>query len=194
MADICRPHITGPERVAFVARLFSRDIVQPMGRRASRDVGTIEIHRLCTLDSQPCLLTSVRGVEVVVQGPETHKHKGIFSGNGVRRFTGGSRPQGHLPRLISDGFGPFFATIRGIFLYVPFLYVPFWRPSGSQRAVTLKRIREYAQGAKVLVLTRHSQKRRQGTIRNFQGGHSSSVFAKGSNTQRQKSLLLTSGD
>jgi hypothetical protein len=24
-----------------------------------------------------------------------------------RRFTGGSRPQGHLPRLISDGFGPF---------------------------------------------------------------------------------------
>ena len=35
-------------------------------------------------------------------GPrKTHKHKG----NGVRRFTGGSRPQGHLPRLISDLFG-----------------------------------------------------------------------------------------
>ncbi len=27
-------------------------------------------------------------------------------------FTGGSRPQGHLPRLISDGLGPLFLTIR----------------------------------------------------------------------------------
>ncbi len=26
----------------------------------------------------------------------------------VRRFTGDPRPQGHLPRLMSDGFGPFF--------------------------------------------------------------------------------------
>ena len=43
---------------------------------------------------------------------KTRKHKGIFSGNGVRRFTGGSRPQGHLPRLISDGFWPVFSTIR----------------------------------------------------------------------------------
>ena len=38
----------------------------------------------------------------------SHKHKGIFSGNGVRRFTGGSRPPGRLPRLISDRFRPFF--------------------------------------------------------------------------------------
>ncbi len=43
---------------------------------------------------------------------KAHKHKGIFSGNGVQRFTGGSRPQGHLPRLISEGFGPVFPTIR----------------------------------------------------------------------------------
>ena len=46
-------------------------------------------------------------------GPrKTHKRKVIFSGNGVRRFTGGSRPQGHLPRLISHGFGPERKTIR----------------------------------------------------------------------------------
>ncbi len=39
--------------------------------------------------------------------------------DGVRRFTGGPRPQGHLPRLISDLFGPFFRRpgIRGVFLY-----------------------------------------------------------------------------
>ncbi len=58
---------------------------------------------------------------------ETHKHKGIFSGNGVRRFTGGSRPQSPRPRLISDWFGPVLVRrpgMRGIFLYVPFRYVP----------------------------------------------------------------------
>ncbi len=27
-------------------------------------------------------------------------------------FSGGSRPQGHLPRLISDGLGPVVSTIR----------------------------------------------------------------------------------
>ncbi len=37
-------------------------------------------------------------------GPrKTHKQKGIFPGNEVRQFTGGYRPQGHLPRLIPDG-------------------------------------------------------------------------------------------
>ncbi len=46
-------------------------------------------------------------------GPRnTDKHKGIFTGSGVRRFTGVSRPQGHLPRLISDGLGPVFPKIR----------------------------------------------------------------------------------
>ncbi len=41
-------------------------------------------------------------------GPrEAHKHKGIFSGKGVGRFTGGFQRQGPLPRLISDGFEPF---------------------------------------------------------------------------------------
>ena len=43
---------------------------------------------------------------------KTHKHKLRFSGNVVRRFTGGFRPQGHLPRLISDGFRPVCSTIR----------------------------------------------------------------------------------
>ncbi len=34
------------------------------------------------------------------------KDRGHFT-DLVRHFTGGSRPQGHLPRLISDGFGSF---------------------------------------------------------------------------------------
>ncbi len=47
-------------------------------------------------------------------GPrKTHKHKGISSGNGVRHFTGGSRPQGRLPRLMSDGFGLFLFDAPG---------------------------------------------------------------------------------
>jgi hypothetical protein len=51
---------------------------------------------------------------------EAHKHKGIFPGNGVQRFTGGSRPAGRLPRLISDGFRPAFSTIRdpGTFFFM----------------------------------------------------------------------------
>ncbi len=67
-----------------------------------------------------------------LSGPrKTHKHRGIFSGNGVRRFTGGCRPQDHLPRLICDGFGPVFrrSGIRGKFSYVSFLYVPLCRLS-----------------------------------------------------------------
>jgi hypothetical protein len=43
----------------------------------------------------------------------THKHKGISSGNGIRCFAGSSRPQGHLPRLISDGFWPVFVDDPG---------------------------------------------------------------------------------
>ena len=35
---------------------------------------------------------------------ETRKQKLICSGNGVRRLTGGSRPQGVIPRLVYDGF------------------------------------------------------------------------------------------
>ncbi len=42
---------------------------------------------------------------------KTRKHKGIFSEIGVWRFTRGSQPQGHLPRLISDGCGPVRSTI-----------------------------------------------------------------------------------
>ncbi len=44
---------------------------------------------------------------------ETHKHKELFSGSGVRRFTDGPRPQGHLPRQISDGFGLGFSVDPG---------------------------------------------------------------------------------
>ncbi len=48
-----------------------------------------------------------------LSGPrKTHKHKGTFFGNGVRRFTDGFRPQGHLPRLIAGGFGPVCSAIR----------------------------------------------------------------------------------
>ncbi len=49
-----------------------------------------------------------------IRAQRTHKHKGMFSGNGVRRFTGGSRPQGHLPRLISDGCAVFYSTVRDL--------------------------------------------------------------------------------
>ena len=76
-----------------------------------------------------------------LSGPrKAHKHKGIFSGNGVRRFTGGSRPQGHFPRLIplmvSDRLFRR-SVIRGIFLYVPFLCVPFWRLTLGTQTLTI---------------------------------------------------------
>ena len=38
--------------------------------------------------------------------------KEYFPETGLRRFTGGSRPQGRLARLISGGFGPICSTIR----------------------------------------------------------------------------------
>ncbi len=55
---------------------------------------------------------------------ETHEHTGIFTESEVLRFTGGSRPQGHLPRLTFEGLGRFRPTIRGPgkALYVPFLH------------------------------------------------------------------------
>ncbi len=48
----------------------------------------------------------------VSMAQKTHNHKGIFSGRGVRRFTGGFRPQGHLPRPISDRVWPISSSIR----------------------------------------------------------------------------------
>jgi hypothetical protein len=51
-----------------------------------------------------------------VLGPRprtTQKHKGLFPGSGLRRFTGGSRPQGRLPRRISDGFVQVFSDDLG---------------------------------------------------------------------------------
>jgi hypothetical protein len=61
----------------------------------------------------PTLVSGPTGHRQLV-GPRfrTDKHKEIFSGSGVRRFTGGSRPEGHLPRLIYVGFRPLFSTIR----------------------------------------------------------------------------------
>jgi hypothetical protein len=61
-------------------------------------------------------------------GPTEHKHKGIFSGSGVRHFTGDSPPQGHLPQLMLDWFGQVVrpSGIRGESFYVPFMFVPLW--------------------------------------------------------------------
>ncbi len=91
--------------------------------------------------AQPCMCYRIPSTDVAIgeqtwhqtlrfpQGSEKHKHKGRFSGIAVRRFTGGPRPQGQLPRHISDGFGLFVrrSGILGTFLYVPFICVSCWR-------------------------------------------------------------------
>ncbi len=60
-----------------------------------------------------------------VTGPrKTHKHKGIFSGSKVRRFTGGSRLQGHVPRLIPEEFDTGFPDDPGSYKN-PFMYHSF---------------------------------------------------------------------
>ncbi len=65
------------------------------------------------MQAAECLQTKARHMTISAPGPDkTHKHKGICSVNGVRRFTGGSMPQGPRPGLIYEGFGPVCSTIR----------------------------------------------------------------------------------
>ncbi len=73
-----------------------------------------------------------RSEDLQNEGP-AKTHTGLCSGSEGRPFTGGSRPQVHLARLIYDGLGLVFrrSGIRGKLLYVPFLYVPLWRLSKS---------------------------------------------------------------
>ncbi len=55
-----------------------------------------------------------------------HKRKGVFSGSGVRRSSGGSWPHDRRPRLISDEFRPFLRCtgILEQILSVPLIDVP----------------------------------------------------------------------
>ncbi len=82
------------------------------------------------LHSPTSYATSMRLVrQRVAWSSVTQTYRNILR-SWVRRFTCGSRPQGHLPRLISNGLRPFFSRRSGIpgeFLYAPFLYVSLWR-------------------------------------------------------------------